>query len=116
MVSLLLLAAACSGGALGTGSDSGSDGPVDPIVGRSCGPSSFCPCGYFCPRGTCEVSDFHPACGDAAVADGPATDGPVDPIVGRSCGAGAYCPCGYFCPMGKCEVADFHPPCGDGGI
>lgn len=34
----------------------------DPVVGRSCGPGNYCPCGYFCPSGTCEVADFHPAC------------------------------------------------------
>lgn len=34
----------------------------DPVVGRSCGPGNYCPCGYFCPAGTCEVAEFHPAC------------------------------------------------------
>jgi hypothetical protein len=40
--------------------------PVDPIVGKACGGSTgmFCPCGYFCPAGKCEVADFHPPCGD----------------------------------------------------
>lgn len=34
----------------------------DPVVGRKCGPGNYCPCGYFCPSGTCEISDFHPPC------------------------------------------------------
>ncbi len=34
----------------------------DPVVGQPCGPGNYCPCGYFCPSGTCQIADFHPAC------------------------------------------------------
>lgn len=40
--------------------DGGAD--ADPVVGRACGPGSYCPCGYFCPAGRCEVAEFHPPC------------------------------------------------------
>lgn len=40
----------------------GADMSTDPVVGRSCGPGAYCPCGYFCPAGKCEVADFHPPC------------------------------------------------------
>lgn len=42
--------------------EGGADLCVDPIVGRACGPGNYCPCGYFCPAGSCEVADFHPPC------------------------------------------------------
>lgn len=34
----------------------------DPVVGQPCGPGNYCPCGYFCPSGTCQIAHFHPAC------------------------------------------------------
>jgi hypothetical protein len=45
--------------------DAGNAGVCgDPVVGRSCGPATFCPCGYLCFMGKCEVADFHPPCVD----------------------------------------------------